>query len=131
MHTVVACLLIAAFMPLVCAWIGGYFRYKQFNGVVDNKTPRLQANKLEGVGHRAYAAQQNSWEALAVFAAALLALHMSGVVLATVATACIVFVLLRVVYIACYLANQDLLRSSFFIGALSICLYFFYLALTV
>jgi uncharacterized MAPEG superfamily protein len=130
MQTVISCLLIAVFMPLICAWIGGYHRYKQFNGVVDNKHPRIQASKLEGVGHRAYAAQQNCWEALAVFAAALLALHMSGVVLASVATACVIFVLLRAVYIACYLANQDLLRSSFFIGGFGICIYFFYLALT-
>jgi uncharacterized MAPEG superfamily protein len=131
MHTVIACLLIATFMPLICAWIGGYYRYQQFNGVVDNKHPRIQASKLEGVGHRAYAAQQNCWEALAVFAAALLALHMGGVVLASVATACIVFVLLRTAYIACYLANQDLLRSSFFIAAFGVNIYFFYLALII
>lgn len=130
MQTVIACLLIVTFMPMICAWIGGYHRYKQFNGQVDNKTPRIQASKLEGAGHRAYAAQQNCWEALAVFSAGLLALHMSGVALATVATACIVFVLLRAAYIACYLANQDMLRSTVFIGGFGICIYFFYLALT-
>jgi len=129
MQTVIACLLIATFMPLICAWIGGYYRYTQL-GVVDNKHPRIQASKLEGAGHRAYAAQQNCWEALAVFSAALLALHMSGVVLASVATVCVVFVLLRAVYIACYLANQDLLRSTAFIGGFGICIYLFYLALT-
>ena len=129
MQTVIACLLIATFMPMICAWISGYYRHKQL-GVVDNKHPRIQVNKLEGIGHRAYAAQQNSWEALAVFSAALLALHMSGIALASVATTCVVFVLLRAVYIACYLANKDLLRSTFFIGAFGVCLYFFYLALT-
>ncbi len=129
MQTVIACLLIATFMPMVCAWISGYYRHKQF-GFVNNKTPRVQAGQLEGVGHRAVAAQQNSWEALAVFSAALLALHMSGVVLDSVATACVAFVLLRVAYIVCYLTNKDLLRSTFFIGGFGICIYFFYLALT-
>lgn len=129
MHTVIVCLLIATFMPLICAWIGGYYRHQQL-GSVDNKHPRLQAGKLEGPGHRAYAAQQNCWEALAVFVAALLAIHMSGVVVASVATLSVVFVALRAAYIACYLANQDLLRSSFFIGGLGINVYFFYLALT-
>lgn len=129
MHIVITCLLIAVFMPLVCAWIGGFYRHKQL-GSVDNKHPRLQVNKLEGPGHRAYAAQQNCWEALAMFSAALLAIHMSGVVIASLATLCVAFIVLRVVYIACYLANQDLLRSTAFIGGFGLCLYFFYLALT-
>src|SRR5688572_15532439 len=107
MHTVIACLLITTIMPLVCAWIGGYYRHKQL-GVVDNKYPRIQVSKLEGPGHRAYAAQQNCWEALGIFSAALLALHISGVVIASVATLSVIFVSLRAVYIACYLANQDL-----------------------
>jgi len=129
MHIVIACLLIATFMPMVCAWISGYYRHKQL-GVVDNKHPRIQVNKLEGIGHRAYAAQQNSWEALTVFSAALLALHMRSVVLDSVATLCVAFVLLRVAYIVCYLTNKDLLRSTFFIGGFGVCIYFFYLALT-
>jgi uncharacterized MAPEG superfamily protein len=128
MHTVIACLLIAMLMPIVCSWIGGYYRYKQPGGL-DNKYPRLQVAKLEGPGHRAYAAQQNCWEALGMFSAALLAIHMSGVVIASLATLCTAFIVLRVVYIACYLANQDAMRSAAFIGGFGICIYFFYLAL--
>ena len=131
MQTVVACLLAATFMPMMCAWIASYHRYQQFDGKVDNKMPRIQSSKLEGVGHRAYAAQQNCWEALAVFSAALLALHMSSVVLASVATLCTVFVLLRAAYIVCYLTNQDIFRSLFFIGGFGINVYLFYLALTL
>lgn len=129
MHTVIACLLIVTVMPLVCAWISGYYRHKQL-GVVDNKHPRIQVSKLEGPGHRAYAAQQNCWEALAIFSASLLALHISGVVITSVATLSMIFVALRAAYIACYLGNQDLLRSTVFIGGTGICMYFFYLALT-
>ena len=129
MQTVIACLLIAVFMPIVCSWIGGYYRHTQL-GKVDNKYPRLQAAKLEGAGHRAYAAQQNCWEALAVFAAALLALHISGVAIASAANLSLAFVVLRVIYIAAYLANQDYLRSSSFLGGFGICIYFFCLALS-
>jgi len=123
-------LLVAVFMPMICAWISGYYRHKQF-GLVDNKKPRIQASQLEGVGHRAYAAQANSWEALAVFSASLLALFIAGIDLSTVATLCMVFVALRAAYIVCYLTNQDLLRSTVFIGGFGVCLYFFYLALSV
>lgn len=129
MDTVIASLLIVTLMPIMCSWVGGYFRGTQPGGF-DNKHPRLQASKLEGPGHRAYAAQQNSWEALAMFSAALLALHISSVAIASVASFCVAFVVLRALYITCYLANQDVVRSLAFLGGFGICIYFFYLALT-
>jgi len=129
MHIVIACLLIAVLMPIVCSWISSYFRGTHPDGF-DNKHPRLQANKLEGPGHRAVAAQQNSWEALAMFSAALLGVHMSGLVLDSIATLCIVFVVARVVYIACYLANQDAIRSLSFLVSFGTCILLFYKALT-
>ena len=55
-------------IPYVMAFISGYFRKKQF-GKVDNQNPREQYAKLEGVGARAVAAQQNSWEALGIYTA--------------------------------------------------------------
>lgn len=129
MDTVIASLLIAVFLPIVCAWISGYFRHKQF-GSFDNKMPRLQVAKLEGAGHRAVAAQQNSWEALAMFSAALLAVHMSGIALETIASLCILFIAARIVYIACYLANLDIMRSLSFFVSFGTCLCLFYKALT-
>jgi uncharacterized MAPEG superfamily protein len=97
---------------------------------VDNKHPRLQVAQLEGVGHRAVAAQQNCWEALAMFTAALLGVHMSGLVLDSIATLCLVFVAARAVYIVCYLANQDIVRSLSFMVSFGVCLCLFYKALT-
>lgn len=129
MHTVVASLLVVVFLPIVCSWISGYFRHKQF-GSFDNKMPRLQVAKLEGAGHRAVAAQQNSWEALAMFSAALLAVHMSGMALEAIATLCIVFVAARLVYIACYLADIDVMRSLSFLVGFGVCISLFYKALT-
>lgn len=129
MTTVIASLLILCILPLACAWIGGYHRQKQF-GSVDNKEPRIQSLKLTGAGARAVAAQANSWEALAVFSAAILAVFISGIDMQRIATLVQVFVALRIVYIGVYLANQDKLRSLIFLIGMGICIYLFYLALT-
>jgi uncharacterized MAPEG superfamily protein len=84
MNTVIGSLLILCILPLSCAWIAGYHRQKQL-GSIDNKEPRIQALQLTGAGARAMAAQANSWEALAVFSAAILAVFISGVALQSVA----------------------------------------------
>jgi len=78
MNTVLACLLIAVLTPYVLAGIGGYHKGKQL-GKVDNNNPRAQAAQLTGAGARAVAAQQNAWEALAVFTASLAAAFFAGV----------------------------------------------------
>lgn len=129
MDTVIGSLLILCILPLSCAWIGGYYRQKQL-GSVDNKEPRIQSLQLTGAGARAVAAQANSWEALAVFSAAVLAVVISGIDLQRIATLAMVFVALRIVYIAMYLANQDKLRSLVFLVGFGICMYLFYVALS-
>jgi uncharacterized MAPEG superfamily protein len=128
MNTVIGSLLILCILPLSCAWIAGYHRQKQL-GSVDNKEPRIQALKLTGAGARAVAAQANSWEALAVFSAAILAVFISGVALHSVANWAMAFVVLRIVYIFMYIGNQDKLRSLVFLTGFGICMYLFYLAL--
>ncbi|MCR9103712.1 MAG: MAPEG family protein [Gammaproteobacteria bacterium] len=129
MTTVISCLLVLCILPIACAWIAGYFRHKQF-GAVDNKEPRVQSAQLTGAGARAVAAQANCWEALALFSAALLALVIAGVALESIASLAIAFTLLRLVYIALYIADRDALRSLVFIGGFGICMYLFYLALS-
>ncbi len=129
MNTVIASLLILCILPLSCAWIAGYHRQKQL-GSIDNKEPRIQALQLTGAGARAMAAQANSWEALAVFSAAILAVFISGVALQSVANWAMAFVALRIVYIPMYIGNQDKLRSLVFIASFGICMYLFYLALS-
>mgnify|MGYP001822970250 CR=1 FL=1 len=129
MNSVITSLLIPCILPWACAMIGGYHRQKQL-GSVDNKEPRAQSAQLTGAGARAVAAQANSWEALGLFTAAVLALAVSGVDLATVSTQALVYSVLRVVYIPLYLTNQDKLRSLVYIICFGICMYFFYLALS-
>jgi uncharacterized MAPEG superfamily protein len=117
-------LLIASLFPIVTAWVCGYFRNKQF-GVVDNKHPRDQYARLTGAGARAVAAQQNAWEALAIYAPAVLVTHFLGVTGENVTIACAVFIVARALYLVAYLANKDILRSLLFIIGLgaSISLY--------
>ena len=121
------CLLAAILIPYVLAGVGVSFRVRRF-GQIDNKHPRQQAAALEGTGARAYAAQQNAWEALAVFAPAVLVAHVAGADPGRSAAAAVVFLVARVVHAVAYLANVDWLRSlSFLVGFLA-SLYFFRLA---
>lgn len=129
MDTVIGSLLILCILPIICSWVGGYFRQQQL-GTVDNKEPRIQSQQLSGAGARAVAAQGNSWEALAIFSAAILALFISAVDLHRISTLVMVFVALRIAYIPVYIGNLDKLRSLLFLGSYGICMYFFYLALT-
>jgi uncharacterized MAPEG superfamily protein len=121
------CVFIACLLPIVMTWVCGYFRAKQF-GKVDNKHPRLQYAQLEGSGARAYAAQQNAWEALPVFAAAVIIAHLAGVDPAKSALAAQVFIVARVLYPIFYIANKDVLRSLAFIIGLGACIALFVMA---
>lgn len=129
MNTIIVSLLILSVLPLVCAWTAGYYRQKQF-GSVDNKEPRLQSLQLTGAGARAVAAQSNTWEALGVYSAAILATFISGVDLQSIFTPVVVFVALRIAYIPAYIADMDKLRSLIFLVGFGICMYLFYLSLT-
>ena len=128
MNTIIGSLLILCILPLTCAWIAGYYRQKQL-GSVDNKEPRIQSLQLTGAGARAVAAQANSWEALAIFSATMLAVVSSGIDLQSTTQPVMAFVALRILYIPLYIGNQDKLRSLVFIVGFGICVYLFYLAL--
>ncbi|OGB71029.1 MAG: hypothetical protein A2486_07970 [Burkholderiales bacterium RIFOXYC12_FULL_65_23] len=100
------CLLIAGLLPVVCAGIAkaGLKDY-------DNHNPRAWLAQATGFRARANAAQANSFEAFPFFASGvLLALH-AGVDSARVDALAVAFVLARLGYIACYLADKATLRS--------------------
>ncbi len=128
MNIPVFVLMMLCILPINCAWVSGYFRQKQL-GTIDNKNPRAQNTQLTGAGARAVAAQLNAWEALAVYAAALLALTIAQVPVASYATLTLVLLGCRIAHAVCYIANQDIVRSIAFLGGYGICIYFFVLAL--
>ena len=114
------CLLVVVFIPFVLGPLGGYYR-GQFFDRVDNKNPRAQAAQLEGAGARAYAAQANAWEALAMFTAAVMIAHLSGVPAEEAAPVTIAFVVARLLHPIFYIIDQWQLRSaSFFVGLICI-----------
>jgi uncharacterized MAPEG superfamily protein len=121
------CVLIACVLPIVNAWVCGYFRFKQL-GSVDNKHPRAQYAQLEGPGARAVAAQQNAWEALPIFVAAVVVAHLAGVAPERAAIAAEIFIVARILYPFFYIANKDILRSLSFMVGIGACISLFIMA---
>jgi uncharacterized MAPEG superfamily protein len=126
MTTPLWCLLIGIAIPYVLAGVGGYFRGRQPGGF-DNRNPREQATGLAGAGARAYAAQQNAWEALAVFTAAVLTAHALRADPAMSSNLAIAWVAFRVAHAVCYLADWATVRSLTFVGALAAAVWLFVL----
>jgi uncharacterized MAPEG superfamily protein len=113
MSTVLASLLAGMILPYVWGGVSSFHRAKQF-GKVDNRHPRAQAAKLEGAGARAYAAQANAWEALAVFAPAALLAHFAAPQSTLAPTLALVWVACRVLHGVVYVADVDKARSAAF-----------------
>ena len=116
MKTSFLCVLIAGLLPylgtMAAKW--GFRRY-------DNHNPRQWLSEQTGFRARGNAAQANSFEAFPFFAA--------GVIIATLAHAdpaltdllSVIFVVARVGYIVCYVADKATLRSVFWlVGLLSV-----------
>ncbi|HFB6384347.1 TPA: MAPEG family protein [Neisseria gonorrhoeae] len=108
------CILIACLLPLFCAAYAkkaGGFRFK------DNHNPRGFLAHTQGAAARAHAAQQNGFEAFAPFVAAVLTAHATGNAgQATVNTLAGLFILFRLAFIWCYIADKAALRSLMWAG---------------
>ena len=122
------CLLIAALIPIILAWVGGYYRQRQL-GSVDNKHPRQQTLLLEGAGARVVAAQQNAWEALIIFTGAVLVAHVSGATGSLASIAALVFIAARILHAGFYIANLDVLRSLSFLVSLGCSIWLYTMAI--
>lgn len=107
------CVLIAALLPYVWVSIAksGGTRY-------DNRDPRgWMARQDNPRSIRANAAQLNSYEAFAPFAAGVILAQLAGVPADRIALLAIVFVVLRVFHGVFYVANIHALRSLAWFGA--------------
>ena len=127
MTTPVWCLLVVAVTPYVLAGIGGYLRVQQL-GAVDVHHPRVQALELRGAAARAYASQQNAWEALALFATAVIVAHLTGADPGQSAIASIAFVVTRLLHPVLYITDRAPLRTGVFVVGLGCCAWLFVLA---
>lgn len=80
-------------------------------GGYDNHQPRAQQARLEGLGARALAAHQNSFEAFPLFAAGVLTAQVTQSQGLLVNVLALTFVLARVLFLLFYWADKPTQRS--------------------
>jgi uncharacterized MAPEG superfamily protein len=116
MNVAFLCVLIAGLLPYVCA-VAAKWGFQNF----DNHNPREWLAQQTGFRARANAAQANSFEAFAFFAAGVIIANLAQVDAARIDVYAVVFVVARVGFIACYLADKASLRSlCWLVGLLSV-----------
>jgi uncharacterized MAPEG superfamily protein len=114
------CVLVAALLPLACAWLAkapGIGKRRR-DGGFDNNDPRGWLARQGDWQRRADAAQANSFEALPFFIGAVLIAHQLGAPQTLVDILAVLFVTLRVIYIAMYVAGLPNIRSAIWTLAL-------------
>lgn len=107
------CVFVAAMLPIVCAGIAkwGMFGKARRDGGYDNHLPRSWLANQKDWRARANAAQANSFEALPFFIGAVIIAHQMNALQVRVDLLALAFVLLRMVYILLYVADQASGRS--------------------
>lgn len=103
------CLLVGGVLPIICTGLA-----KAGAADFDNAKPRDWQNNLQGWRKRANAAQNNSFEAFPLFAAAVLVATVKVGPSAAVDGLAVAWVLLRLAYIAAYIGDRPTLRSAMF-----------------
>ena len=114
------CILIMALMPFACAWLAkskGFGKPRREGGF-DNDDPRAWLARQTGWQARANAAQANTFEALPFFFAAVIIAHQLGAHQALVDILALLFVTLRIIFIAMYVAGHSTIRSVIWVLAL-------------
>ena len=101
------CVLAAALLPILCALLA---KRGSFRGA-DNHDPRAWLARQSGWRARANAAQANSFEALPFFIGAVIIAHQLGAPQGRLDQLACAFVVLRLAYIAFYVADRPTARS--------------------
>ena len=107
------CVLVAALLPIVCAGIAKYgtLRTSPRQGGFDNNNPRAWLARQTDWRARANAAQANTFEALPFFFAAVIIAHQLQASQARLDILAVLFVVLRMTYIALYVSDKASARS--------------------
>jgi uncharacterized MAPEG superfamily protein len=113
-------LLFAALLPIVCAGIAkwGMFNKPRKDGGFDNHSPRQWLERQQGWRSRANAAQQNTFEALPFFFAAVIIAHQLGSGQTRLDLLCLSWLMLRIFYIITYVGDMPTPRTAVWTGAL-------------
>ncbi len=114
------CVLIAALLPTVCAYLAKSrgFGKSGGEGGFDNHNPRAWLQQQTGFQARANAAQANSFEALPFFIGAVIIAHQLGAQQTWLDLLALLFVLLRGFYILMYVADMATARSLVWAAAM-------------
>src|SRR5437764_9431894 len=113
------CVLAAVLLPYICAYMAksaGFGRPRKQGGY-DNSDPRGWLAQQEGWQARANAAQANSFEALPFFIGAVIIAHQLRAPQTIVDILAVLFVTLRIIYIAMYVAGLPTMRSAMWAAA--------------
>lgn len=113
------CVLIAIILPYIWAWYAKSPAIKAGN--FDNSKPRELLARLEGPSQRANWAQQNAFEALPGFIAAVIIAHVTGVAQHLIDILAVIFIVCRIAHGICYIQDAATLRSTFWmVGFLAV-----------
>ena len=101
-----ACVLFMGLLPYIAAGIAkkGFDEY-------DNSMPRQWLAKQTGFRARANAAQANLFESLPLFFAAVIIAHLENATQSRIDFLAIAFVIARIAYLICYIANWPTTRT--------------------
>lgn len=116
------CVLIAALLPIACAWLAkshGFGKPRR-DGGFDNHEPRAWLARQTDWHARANAAQANSFEALPFFIGAVVIAHQLDAWQSRLDILAVLFVTLRIIYIAMYVAGLPMIRSVIWSLALAV-----------
>ena len=114
------CVLIMALLPYACAFIAkspGFGKPRKQGGF-DNAEPRAWLAKQTDWQARANAAQANTFESLPFFIGAVVIAHVLGAAQGVVDILALLFVTLRIVYVAMYVGGLPAVRSGIWFLAL-------------
>jgi uncharacterized MAPEG superfamily protein len=104
---------LALWMILAAAMLPyGTVAFAKATSDVDNRTPRLSAERMTGMAQRADWAHRNHFEAFAPFAAAVIVAQLAQVPQGRINALALAFVVLRIAYTWAYLVDRASLRSS-------------------
>lgn len=114
------CVFIASMLPFACAYIAkspGFGKPRKQGGF-DNADPRGWLAKQTDWQARANAAQANSFESLPFFIGAVIIAHQLNASQGIVDILAVIFVTLRIMYIAMYVGGLPMVRSALWFLAL-------------
>lgn len=121
-------MVVASLLPLAMAMmakiIGGFH-------LADNTHPRDFLQRTTGAAARANAAQQNSYETLPVFLAAVIVAMLFFVPQSIINTLAWLYVLIRIGFCVAYITNLATFRSILWLLSMACPLMLFYLAIRI